>query len=90
MAIGEFYEKAVKGQWYDSRINRTVEVFVITYEMTQKPSREKILIMEILKDFPDAGSFDYIDDEKLVYEKGMPVYPTIQTGTINRRDIISP
>jgi hypothetical protein len=90
MAIDELYEKAIKGQWYDSRINRTVEVFVITYEMTQKPSREKILIMEILKDFPDAGSFDYIDDEKLAYEKGMPVYPDMQLGSINRRRIINP
>ena len=90
MVIGEFYEKAIKGQWYDSRINRTVEVFAITYEMTQKPSREKILAMEILKDFPDAGNFEYIDDEKLAYEKGMPVYPDIQLGIINRRQIISP
>ena len=90
MAIGEFYEKAIKGQWYDSHINRTVEVFVITYEMTQKPSREKILIMEILKDFPDAGSFEYFDEEKLAYEKGMPVYPDMQLGSINRRRIINP
>ena len=88
MAIAEFYEKAIKGQWYDSRINRTVEVFAITYEMTQKPSREKILIMEILTDFPDAGSFEYFDDEKLFYEKGMPVYPGIQLGSINRREIL--
>jgi len=90
MAIGELYEKAIKGQWYDSHINRTVEVFVITYEMTQKPSREKILIMEILKDFPDAGSFEYFDEEKLAYEKGMPVYPDMQLGSINRRRIINP
>lgn len=90
MAIVEFYKKAIRGQWYDSRINKTVEVFVITYEMTQKPSREKILTMEILKDFPDAGNFEYIDDEKLVYEKGMPVYPDIQLGSINRRQIINP
>jgi len=90
MAMGELYEKAIKGQWYDLRINRTVEVFVITYEMTQKPSREKILIMEILKDFPDAGSFEYFDEEKLAYEKGMPVYPDMQLGSINRRRVINP
>ena len=90
MTICEFYEKAIKGQWYDSRINRTVEVFVITYEMTQKPSREKILIMEILKDFPDAGSFEYHDEEKAAYEKGMPVYPGIQLGSINRKEITRP
>ena len=90
MAMGELYEKAIKGQWYDLRINRTVEVFVITYEMTQKPSREKILIMEILKDFPDAGSFEYFDEEKLAYEKGMPVYPDMQLGSINRRRIMNP
>jgi len=90
MAIVEFYEKAIKGQWYDPRIGRTVEVFVITYEMTQKPSREKILTIEILKEFPDSGNFDYIDDMKLMYEKGMPIYPEINLGSINRREIISP
>ncbi len=89
MALVELYEKAVKGQWYDSRNKRTVGVFVVTYEMTQKPSREKILIMEILTDFSDAGSFDYSDDEKLPYEKGMPVYPQIQVGSVNKREILS-
>ncbi len=67
MALVELYEKAVKGQWYDSRNKRTVGFFVVTYEMTQKPSREKILIMEILTDFSVAGSFDYSDDEKLQF-----------------------
>jgi hypothetical protein len=57
--------------------------------MTQKPSREKILIMEILTDFPNAGNFDYTDDEKLQYEKGMPVYPQIQVGSVNKREILS-
>jgi hypothetical protein len=89
MTLAEFYEKAIKGEWYNSLINRTVEVFSITYEMTQKPSREKILIMEILKDFPDAGSFEYFDDEKVVYEEGMPVYPAIHIGSINKREIIN-
>ena len=85
----EFYEKAIRGQWYNPRINRTVEVFIITYEMTQKPSREKILIMEILKEFPDSGSFEYFDDEKLAYEEGMPVYPGIHLGSINKKEIIT-
>lgn len=57
--------------------------------MTQKPSREKILTMELLKDFPDAGNFEYFDDEKMPYEKGMPAYPGIQIGSINRREILS-
>lgn len=90
MALIEFYEKAVEGQWYDPRNKRTVQVFAITYEMTQKPSREKILTMEILADFPDSGNFDYIDDTKLIYEKGMPVYPAIQVGSTNKREVISP
>ena len=90
MTLVEFYEKAIEGQWYDPRIKRTVQVFAITYEMTQKPSREKILIMEILEDFPDAGSFDYADNVKLKYEKEMPLYPEIQVGSTNRREIISP
>jgi len=87
MSLIEYYEKVVKGQWYDIRNKKTVEVFAMTYEMTQKPSREKILIMEILEDFPDAGSFDYGDDEKLPYEKGMPVYPEMHVGSINKKEI---
>ncbi|MDE1769167.1 MAG: hypothetical protein KGI28_01260 [Thaumarchaeota archaeon] len=90
MSVVEFYEKAVTGQWYNQRIKKTIEVFAITYEMTKKPSREKILIMEILADFPEAGSFDYIDDVKLTYEIGMPVYPEIQVGSSNKREILNP
>jgi hypothetical protein len=85
-----YYAKAVEGQWYDSRIKRTLEVFAITYEMTRKPSREKLLTMEILADFPDSGNFEYIDDLKLRYEEGMPVYPEIQVGSTNKRKIIGP
>lgn len=86
----EFYEKAVEGHWYDPRTRRTVQVFAITYEMTRKPNREKTLIMEILADFPEAGSFEYVDDVKLTYESGMPVYPQIQVGSTNKREIINP
>ncbi len=90
MTFVEVYEKAVEGRWYDSRIKRTVQVFAVTYEMTKKPSREKVLIMEILIDFPDAGSFDYMDNVKMKYEKEMPLYPEIQVGNANRREITSP
>lgn len=90
MALAEFYEKVVEGRWYDSRIKRTVEVFAITYEMTRKPNREKTLTMEILADFPEAGSFDYVDDIKFTYERGMPIYPEIQIGSTNRREIVNP
>ena len=55
--------------------------------MSQKPYREEILAMELLKDYPDAGNFDYIDDEKLEYEEGMPLYPQIEVGSANRREI---
>lgn len=79
----------MEGRWYDSRIKRTVEVFAITYEMTQKPNREKILTLEILRDFPEAGSFDYDDNVKFRYEQGMPIYPEIQVGSTNRREIIN-
>ena len=90
MTLVEFYEKSIGGQWYDSRIKKTIQVFAVTYEMTQKPSRENVLIMEILADFPDAGSFDYTDNVKLKYEKEMPLYPEIQLGSTNRREIVSP
>jgi hypothetical protein len=89
MTIAEVYEKVIEGRWYDPRIKRTVEVFAITYEMTKKPSREKILTMEILVDFPDSGNFDYIDDVKLRYQEGMPIYPKIQVGSTNKREILS-
>ncbi len=90
MTIIEFYEKIVEGQWYDQRIKKTVEVFAITYETTHKPSREMILTMEILADFPDSGNFHYVDDMKLAHENGMPVYPEIQVGSTNKREITSP
>lgn len=90
MAVVEFYEKAVTGKWYNSSIKKTIEVFSITYEMTRKPNREKILTMEILADFPEAGSFDYVDDIKFTYQQGMPIYPEIQVGCSDKREIINP
>ena len=87
--MAEFYEKAVEGQWYDSRTRRTVQVFAITYEVTQKPDRKKTLVMEILADFPDAGNFEYSDDVKLGYEGGMRVYPQIQVGSTTKSEIIN-
>jgi len=35
----------------------------------------------------DAVIFDYIDDEMLEYEQGMPLYPQIEVGSANRREI---
>jgi hypothetical protein len=85
--VEEYYEKCVTGHWFNPLIKQTIEVFAITYEMSQKPYREEILAMELLKDYPDAGNFDYIDDEKLEYEEGMPLYPQIEVGSANRREI---
>ena len=82
-----FYEKCVEGHWYDPRINKTVDVYVITYEMSQKPSREKILTLELLSDYKGAGDFDYFDEEKVEYEEGLPVYPQMQVGTAHRKQI---
>ena len=85
MAI--FYEKCVEGHWFDSRINKTVDVYIITYEMSQKPNREKILTLELLSDYKGAGDFDYFDEEKVEFEEGLPVYPQMQMGTAHRKQI---
>jgi len=85
--IEVFYEKSVEGHWYDPRINKTVDVYVITYEMSQKPSREKILALALLSDYKGAGDFDYFDEDKVEYEDGLPVYPQIQVGTALRRQV---
>ena len=82
-----FFEKCVEGHWYDQRINKTIDVYVITYEMSQKPSREKILILELLSDYKGAGDFDYFDEAKVGYEGGLPVYPQIQLGTGHRKQV---
>lgn len=82
-----FYEKCVEGHWYDPRINKTVDVYVITYEMSQKPSREKTLTLELLSDYKGAGDFDYFDEEKVEYEEGLPVYPQMQVGTAHRKQV---
>jgi hypothetical protein len=28
------YEKCIEGHWYDPRINKTIDVYAITYEMS--------------------------------------------------------
>ncbi len=81
-----FYEKCVGGRWYDPQINKTVDVYVITYEMSQKPSREKILTLELLSNYNGAGDFDYFED-KVEYEEGLSIYPQMQMGTAHRKQI---
>ena len=55
----EYYVKIVLGKWFDPRIKKVVEVYALGHEMTQGPIREKILTMELLRDYSDAGSFHY-------------------------------
>jgi hypothetical protein len=83
----EYYAKHLTSSWYDPRIKQTIEVYAITYEMSKKPDREKILTLELLKDYSDAGDFDYDDELKIGVEEGLPVYPVIEIGTVNRGDI---
>lgn len=83
----EYYAKYLTAYWYDPRIKHTIEVYAITYEMSQKPDREKILTMELLKDYSDAGEMDYDDELRIEAEKDLPIYPTIEIGTVNRRDV---
>lgn len=82
-----FYEKSIEGHWYDPRINKTIDVYAITYEMSQKPNREKTLTLELLADYKGAGDFDYFDEEKVEYQEGLPVYPQIEVGSAHRKQI---
>jgi hypothetical protein len=82
-----FYEKCVEGHWYDPCINKTVDVYVITYEMSQKPSREKMLTLELLSNYKGSGDFDYFDDEVVEYEESLPICPMVQMGTAHRKKI---
>ena len=84
---GEYYVKIVLGKWFDPRIKKVVEVYALTHEMTQGPIREKILAMELLKDYSDAGSFHYYDDQKEEYVVGMAVYPEIKIGAGSTRKV---
>ena len=86
----EYYVKIVLGKWFDPRIKKVVEVYALTHEATQGPIREKILTMELLRDFPDAGHFDYYDEQKEEYVEGMAVYPEIKIGSGNTRRVTNP
>jgi len=83
----EYYAKYVTANWYDSRLKKTIEVYAITYEMSQKPDRENILTTELLKDY--SGSRELYFDDKLRIEakKDLPIYPVIEIGTVSRRDM---
>ncbi|MFZ1076072.1 MAG: hypothetical protein WAN47_01425 [Nitrosotalea sp.] len=83
----EYYVKLVLGKWFEPRIKKTVEVYAHTHEITQAPNREKILTIELLRDFPDAGRFNYYDDQKEEYVEGMAVYPKIKIGSGSIREI---
>ncbi len=72
------YEKVVEASWYDPHLKRTKDVSVLTYEPTQKPSREKELTMELLKAYSGAGDFEYGDDCVVAEEENQPLYPEIE------------
>lgn len=84
----KYYVKLVLGKWFEPRTKKTVEVYANTHEMTPEPNREKMLTMELLRDFPDAGRFNYYDDQKEEYVEGMAVYPKIMIGSRSIRDIV--
>ena len=85
----KYYVKIVLGKWFDPRIKKVVDVYALTHEMTQGPIREKILTMELLQDFPDAGRFNYYDEQKEEYVEGMALYPKITIGSESTRKITS-
>ena len=85
----EYHIKIVLGKWFDPRIKKTLGVYALTHEMTQGPSREKILTMELLRDFPNAGHFNYFDEQKEEFVEGMTIYPALKIGCENTRKITS-
>ncbi len=83
----EYYVKIVLGKWFDPRLKNVIEVYALTHELTQDPIREKILALELLKDYSDAGSFHYYDDQKEEHVEGMAVYPEIKIGSGRTRKV---
>jgi hypothetical protein len=83
----EYYAKHVTGYWFYPRTKKTIEVFAVTYEMSQQPDREKILTAELLKDYSNAEDFKYDDKSRVKDNGNLSVYPMIQIGTVSRRDI---
>lgn len=82
-----YYEKIVTAKWYDDRLKITVDLVIVTYEMSEKPDRVEILEKVLLKDYPGAGLVEWYDAELIEFYEGMAIYPLVEIRQAYLQDI---
>jgi hypothetical protein len=82
-----YYEKIVTGKWYDERLKKTVDIIIVTYEMSEKPDRVEILEKALLRDYPTAGDIAWYDAELTEFYEGMAVYPFAEIRQAYTQDL---
>lgn len=82
-----YYEKIITAKWYDERLKKTVDVVVVTYEMSEKPDRVEILEKALLKDYASVGDIEWYDAEPMEFYEGMPIYPMVEIRQAYTRDV---
>ena len=85
----KYYEKILTGKWYDERLKKTVDVIIVTYEMSEKPDRVEILEKTLLNDYPSAGDLEWYDAEIMESYEGMPIYPMMEIRQAYVQDVSS-
>lgn len=82
-----YYEKIVTAKWFDERLKKTVDIVIVTYEMSEKPDRVEILEKILLKDYPSAGDITWYDAELTEFYEGMAIYPLVEIRQAYVQDI---
>jgi hypothetical protein len=82
-----YYEKIVTAKWFDERLKKTVDIVIVTYEMSEKPDRVEILEKTLLKDHPSAGDIAWYDAELTEFYEGMAIYPLVEIRHAYVQDI---
>lgn len=83
-----YYEKIVTAKWYDERLKKVVDVYVITYEMSQKPDRTEILEKVLLKNYPSAEDVAWYEEEIVEFFEDMAIYPIVEISQAYTQDIL--
>lgn len=84
---GIYYEKIITAKWFDERLKKTVDVVVVTYEMSEKPDRVERLEKALLKHYASVGDIEWYDAEPMEYYEGMPIYPIIEIRQAYTQDV---
>lgn len=82
-----YYEKIVTAKWYNERLKKTVDLVIVTYEMSEKPDRVEILEKTLLKNYPNAGDIAWYDAELTEFYEGMAIYPMVEIRQAYIQDI---